>query len=538
MAQVHVEGNGVPLNRLVEALGPAVVRVLSTAGLATVFAREVILYDPVDPPSLRAGDLVLAVGVRAVPEDANSLLVAAGLASAAAVVVKSSDADLALLREAASGAGITLMVIPTAMRWEQISLLLRHVITAAHSNSSSLTTVGDLFGLANVLAKAVGGAITIEDATSHVLAYSTIDADEIDQPRREAILGRRVPNAYLHHLREVGVLDALRISDRVVELKAHTPLGLRRRLAIAVRADTEVLGTLWALEGKKPLGPEAERALRDAAPVASAHLLREQISGLTLQQHRDDTLQQLLEGRVEVGSAASTLGFDPGLPAAVIGVALEHTGTPSAARHAHLRLHEIISSRAMAFRWHVSSSLAGARVLALLPELTGDAEQVRLGIRRFAGGVASDAHQAGLTVRVACGPVMPSMRHIAASTASVDEILVCLAREPDRGPIAGVEDVRAWVSVNQVLDALAPMSNLWDGPVARVLEYDAEHGSGYGPTLRAWLDGFGDSAAVADALGIHRNTLRYRIRRISELSGLRLDDPEERLIAALHLRRL
>jgi hypothetical protein len=52
-----------------------------------------------------------------------------------------------------------------------------------------------------VLARAVKGAVTIEDATSHVLAYSTLEDDELDAPRREAILGRRVPMAYLRHLR-------------------------------------------------------------------------------------------------------------------------------------------------------------------------------------------------------------------------------------------------------------------------------------------------------------------------------------------------
>jgi len=45
-------------------------------------------------------------------------------------------------------------------------------------------------------------------------------------------------------------------------------------------------------------------------------------------------------------------------------------------------------------------------------------------------------------------------------------------------------------------------------------------------TLRSWCDHDGQSQACADALGIHRNSLRYRMERIAELSGvdpLRLD---------------
>jgi hypothetical protein len=538
MAVIGGDEEGVPLSRLVETLGPAVVRVLSTPGLETAFAREVVVHDPVNPPVMRPGDLVLAVGVRVPSEEAGALVEAAGLAQATAVVVKSSEGDLSQLRMTADSSGVTLMVLPTAMRWEQISVLMRHAITAAHSSSVSVAAVGDLFGLANVLAKAVGGAVTIEDATSHVLAYSTLLDDELDAPRREAILGRRVPEPYLHHLRERGVLTALQTSHEVVELKADAALGLRRRLAIAVRADTEVLGTLWALEGKVPLGREAEKALRDASRVASGHLLRAQSAGFTLQQHREDMLRQLLEDRVDARTAADALGFDPDLPAAVVGIALDSRGTLPADHHAYRRLDELINARAMAFRWHVSSALAGMRMLALLPELTGDRAYVELGIRRLAVGLAGDADQAGFRVRVACGRVVPALRDAAASTTSVDEILQCLAREPGRGPVASYEDVRASASVYNALAALAPMSGLWEGPVARIVRYDAEHGTDYGVTLRAWLDGFGDTAAVASALNVHRNTLRYRMQRIGELSGMRLDDPEERLMAALHLRRL
>jgi DNA-binding PucR family transcriptional regulator len=37
-------------------------------------------------------------------------------------------------------------------------------------------------------------------------------------------------------------------------------------------------------------------------------------------------------------------------------------------------------------------------------------------------------------------------------------------------------------------------------------------------------------------LHIHPNTVRYRLQRIIEVSGIRLDDPDERLVAMLHLR--
>ena len=54
-------------------------------------------------------------------------------------------------------------------------------------------------------------------------------------------------------------------------------------------------------------------------------------------------------------------------------------------------------------------------------------------------------------------------------------------------------------------------------------------------TLRAVLEqpGFNEAAA---ALGVHRNTLAYRIHRIERLTGWRLADPELRLPLAIAVR--
>jgi DNA-binding PucR family transcriptional regulator len=54
-------------------------------------------------------------------------------------------------------------------------------------------------------------------------------------------------------------------------------------------------------------------------------------------------------------------------------------------------------------------------------------------------------------------------------------------------------------------------------------------------TLRAVLEHPGTAGAAA-ALGIHRNTLLYRIARIEALTGWRLDDPELRLALAVAVR--
>jgi D-lactate dehydrogenase len=56
------------------------------------------------------------------------------------------------------------------------------------------------------------------------------------------------------------------------------------------------------------------------------------------------------------------------------------------------------------------------------------------------------------------------------------------------------------------------------------------------PTLRAWLDRPGQIQAIAHELGVHPQTVRYRLRQLRDLFGTRLEDPEARFELALALR--
>ncbi len=57
-----------------------------------------------------------------------------------------------------------------------------------------------------------------------------------------------------------------------------------------------------------------------------------------------------------------------------------------------------------------------------------------------------------------------------------------------------------------------------------------------GSTLDAWLRHRGRTEAVARALHVHPQTVRYRLARLRELFGARLDDPDGRFELELALR--
>jgi sugar diacid utilization regulator len=63
----------------------------------------------------------------------------------------------------------------------------------------------------------------------------------------------------------------------------------------------------------------------------------------------------------------------------------------------------------------------------------------------------------------------------------------------------------------------------WLGPL---IDYDAEHGMSLVLTLSEYLDCGGNYDASARALSVHRSTLKYRLRRIRQVSGLDLGRPD------------
>jgi DNA-binding PucR family transcriptional regulator len=102
--------------------------------------------------------------------------------------------------------------------------------------------------------------------------------------------------------------------------------------------------------------------------------------------------------------------------------------------------------------------------------------------------------------------------------------------------VARLADVHAEVLLMELRDLAAAHGDRPTGPVARLSAYDAEHGTNLVETLRAWLDAFGDVAAAAAGMFVHPNTFRYRLRRLTEVSGIDLADPEQRFAAMLQLR--
>ena len=100
--------------------------------------------------------------------------------------------------------------------------------------------------------------------------------------------------------------------------------------------------------------------------------------------------------------------------------------------------------------------------------------------------------------------------------------------EPRLGPVA------EWASIGpyRLLTALSP--DAAQDPAVRLLLTPAHRELAH--TAEVFLDRAGQAGRTAAELGIHRQTLYYRLSRVEQLTGLDLDDGEDRLLLHMALK--
>lgn len=116
--------------------------------------------------------------------------------------------------------------------------------------------------------------------------------------RRRTILGRRVPDSAVTAMKETGFFRLLWESGDVVRRPAEG--DLLERLAIAVTAGGEALGSIWVAAAGRPLPKTAADDLRAAARAAAPRLLHHRSRRAGQLQVVQETARALLEG---LGSA-------------------------------------------------------------------------------------------------------------------------------------------------------------------------------------------------------------------------------------------
>jgi PucR C-terminal helix-turn-helix domain len=505
----------------------------------------VVIHDPVDAPILPPNALVLGVGVDN-PEQVVELLGELGQAGAAGLVLRAPVSLTPAVREAVESSHVALLGLSRGAPWAHVAAMLRSLLAegdvgVAEEESLGGLPSGDLFAVANAIGSLLDAPITIEDRSSRVLAFSG-QQDEADPARVETILGRQVPERYSRILNERGVFRDLHRSDQPLFI-SPMPDGIEGfsmpRVAIAVRAGDEVLGSIWVAVSE-PLSDERAAALRDAAKLVALHLLRVRAGADVQRRLRADLLSSALEGGSGAREALDRLGL-VNQPLMILGVAMSGTEVASTASgaavaHERQRLSDAFALHLSAVHPRSAAALVGGVTYGLVPLAGAGDDGEERAVR-----IANDfLDRIGDRMRpvVGVGPVARDLAGLAHARACTDRALRVLREGRGERQVARLEDIQVEALMLELRDMVAARGDRPTGSLARLIEYDREHDGKLVETLRAWIDAFGDVTAASAALFVHPNTFRYRLRRVAEVGQINLADPEQRFVAMLQLRVL
>lgn len=536
------------LGRVLDDLGDSLLELLAGDPAHEGEIGGVVIHDPDDEPVHPAGALVLAVGIPA--GDLPGLVREVGRRGAVGLVVRAPVVLTTDLSAAVDEARIALLGLRRGATWAQLTALLRSLLAEGDIGPAEAETLGglpsgDLFAVANAIGALLDAPVTIEDRSSRVLAFSGRQ-DEADASRVETVIGRQVPERYARMLTDLGVFRELYREHRPVVVdpaRLDEDRISKQRVAIAVRAGDEVLGSIWAaMDGE--VTPERSAALSDAASLVALHMLRVRAGADVQRRLRTDLVSSVLEGGAGARDALGRLGL-AGRPVVVLALALRHDSSvdhepdPGGAGS--------LQRAADALAVHLSAAVPASAVAvvggvayALIP-LPGDGAEPEERADRLAREFC-ERLGARLPVVVGVGGVASDVSAIVASREAANRALRVLRDGVAPGTasrsVARLADVYTQSLLLELRDLAAARGERPVGPIARLLDYDERNDSGLAETLDAWLDANGDVRTAAAALFIHPNTLRYRLRRLEQVSGLDLSDPEQRFAAMLQLRIL
>ncbi|MDN6379511.1 MAG: PucR family transcriptional regulator [Brevibacterium aurantiacum] len=446
--------------------------------------------------------------------------------SGAAALVVSPGTHAHLGEGTDTSAAPILLERSTGVTWSEVLVHLRQLNEGA-SSALAWPDVDDLSALAAVIAEMTGASITIEDPASRVLAHSNL-GDEIDDIRRETILSGAIPDWRIAELEESGFLDVVRRSTDVVERPAAgtTPA----RSVIALRSEGELLGTIWAAYPDAVDPASLREVLRDAARAAVPVMLRTLRRSPFEKRIRREALGSILGGSPDLGPAATLLAL------------------PFSGHYATLAFAEVAPDREPVLRFHLRAAFADAVLahvgthghLAVLVQMSEGMSAIE--IKSHVVSTLQRSLPPSEPFHFGVGTAVERLDHVARSWTEavyvVDALLAGGASTPaGSGSVdaqdvvrgATAEDVAAELVGLEVADALRSVGPRITEPARLLAAHDAKLQGQLLETLRVYFATVGNSAEASRRLHVHTNSLRHRLSRIEEITGLSTADRAGRL---------
>jgi purine catabolism regulator len=398
--------------------------------------------------------------------------------------------------------------------------------------------------ICRTLADLLESAVSVEDASFHLLAHAGGSADP---HRKETILRQGTPQRVLFDPQIQRTLREVEAKRGPVKVPAFPHLGMsRERLIAPILAGGQVLGYISVLDHPPHNEELAFMAIEQAALVLALSVAKERELSEVEGRVRGEYLEDLLHGTYGDEAAAQRRARHLGYPLhgshIVMLVDIDDFRGFNRARQIsedaiQALKREFLRRVTSVVRISYARALVQGRsdqVVALLPlgTETGD-YQVRAHALGLQVQQAIAEWKPGFTISVGFSGPTEAPTGVAGALREVTSVMESLARFKRWSQVVAVPELGLTGLLAAVTDErLVDYSRRHLGPL---IEHDTYRKGNLVATLRAFLE-TGEQQQAAQKLRVHPNTLRYRLDRIREISGVDLEDPETRLNLAVALR--
>jgi hypothetical protein len=386
---------------------------------------------------------------------------------------------------------------------------------------------GDYQELVDEISELLGAPATLENRDFELIAFGAYDGEgdldpsALDPVRTRSILTRRSTAAIRTWFEGFGITRA----TGPVRIPPTPEAGVYRgRICLPVRHRGVVLGYVWLLDDDPgPTAPQLDAAMEVTARIG-ALLADEAQAGadLTRELRAVLTAERGWQRDMAVAALRTALGPRGEGPHTVVCVApWPSTADPDEAPSARTVPH---ATALCTVPWGAE----GQQCLAVLVRLRST--DVRLPAETAATRLLKEGpHQPSEGPRAAgIGRPRIGLADLGTTWQEATAAARAALAEPRFAPVADWSRIGPY----RLLTALPP-ETAHDPAVAPLLS-PAHHE--LARTAEVYLDRAGQAGRTAAELGIHRQTLYYRLSRVEQLTGLDLDDGEDRLLLHMALK--
>ncbi|MFH0521309.1 PucR family transcriptional regulator [Streptomyces sp. M41] len=402
---------------------------------------------------------------------------------------------------------------------------------------------GDYQELVDEISELLGVPATLENRDFELIAFGAydsegeLDASALDPVRTRSILTRRSTSAVRRWFEGFGITRA----SGPVRIPPTPEAGVYRgRICLPVRHKSVVLGYVWLLDDDP--GPTDQQ-------LSAAMTVTQRIGALLADeaQHGADLSRELRavlsaetgwQGDMAVAELRTALGARADGVHTVVCVAPWPSADPDDAPSVRTVPHATAlctlpwgaAGQSLAVLVRLRSSEVRTAALAAATRLLKDGKDgpAELAPRPAAPGRAQPPAGGRAQVAAGVGEPRPGLAELGAVWQEAAAAARAALAEPRFGPVAEWSRIGPY----RLLASLAP-ERLRDPSGAPLLS-PAHHE--LARTAEVYLDCAGQAGRTAAELGIHRQTLYYRLSRVEQLTGLDLDDGEDRLLLHMVLK--